>query len=51
MAAKIERPRPTTKLGLASDVRAGQYLTRDQHNSMKPKKARTLKSRAAGKRR
>jgi hypothetical protein len=45
MATKVNRPRPATKHGHASDVRAGQYLTR---SSTKPAKVRTIKSRVAG---
>jgi hypothetical protein len=41
MAVKVNRPRPATKFGLASDVRSGAYKTR----SPKLAKPRAAKAR------
>jgi len=47
MAARVIRPRPATKHGLASDVRSGTYATRKARTAKreppKPKAARTPK--------
>jgi hypothetical protein len=41
MTTKINRPRPTTRLGLASDVRSADYKTR----TVKSKAAQAAKNR------
>jgi hypothetical protein len=45
MPAKINRPRPTTRLGLSSEVRDGDYLKRIKSSVKRPLK--TTKARSA----
>jgi hypothetical protein len=45
MTTKINRPRPSTRLGLASDVRSGDYMKRIKSAVKRPLK--TAKARTA----